>query len=129
MLDADGMVWGSANYSFGVVSSMKALTDLVSDVIHCQYFDGEYYCAVCKPGRDGKVITQYLTIDFLELSANVTGTVGTVVTKGPKEVDAAEELAFRLSAPLVSDIESKRSYFDQRVTIDANRRDSQRKVR
>jgi len=129
MLDADGMVWGSPNYSFGVVAPMKTLIDRMSDVIHCQYFDGKYFCAVCTAGRDDKVITQYLTTNFLDLGAYVTGTAGAVVTKGPREVDLAEELAFKLGVALASDIESKRPYFDQRVVIDANRRDFQRKVR
>ena len=59
----------------------------------------------------------------------MTGTVGAVVTKGPQAVDTAEELAFKLGVALVSDIESKRTYFDQRATIEGNRRDFQRKVR
>jgi multimeric flavodoxin WrbA len=37
--------------------------------------------------------------------------------------------SFKLGVALASDIESKRPYFDQRVAIDANRRDFQRKVR
>ena len=101
----------------------------MSDVIHCQYFDGKYCCAVCTAGRDDKVITQYVSTNFLDLGAYVRGTVGAVVTKGPKEVDAAEELAFKLGLALASDIKNKTPYFDQRVTIDNNRRDFQRKVR
>jgi hypothetical protein len=65
----------------------------------------------------------------MDLGAYVTGTIGAVVTRGPKEVEEAEELAFKLGVALASDIESKRPYFDQRVAIDANRRDFQRKVR
>ncbi len=129
MLESDGMVWGSPNYSYGVNAPMKAMIDRMADMIHCQYFDGKYCCAVCTAGRDDKVITQYLTTNFLDLGAYVTGTVGVVVTKGPQEVDAAEALAFKLGVALVSDIESQRPYFDQRVAIDANRREFQRKVR
>ena len=55
MLAADGMVWGSPNYSFCVNAPMKALIDRMADVIHCQYFDGKYCAAVCTAGRDHAV--------------------------------------------------------------------------
>lgn len=129
MLDSDGMVWGSPNYSYCVNAPMKALIDRMADVIHCQYFDGKYCCAVCTAGRDDKVITRYLANNFMDLGAYVTGAAGAVVTEGPQAVAAAEELAFKLGEALADDIARKRPYFDQRVAMDANRRSFQDKIR
>lgn len=129
MLAADGMVWGSPNYSFAVRAQMKALIDRMADVIHLQSFDGKYCCAAATGGRDDKVITSYLSANFLDLGAYVTGTVGAVVTRGPEVVDAAEKTAFELGKALVADIREKPVYFDQRQAIDANRREFQAKIR
>lgn len=129
MLAADGMVWGSPNYSFCVNAPMKALIDRMADVIHCQYFDGKYCAAVCTAGRDHGVITRFLANNFNDLGAYVTGTAGALVTDGPAAVAQAESLSFALGHALVDDIAAKRTYFDQRVAIDANRRAFQDKIR
>lgn len=129
MLAADGMVWGSPNYSFGVNAPMKALIDRMADVIHCQYFEGKYCAAVCTAGRDHAIITRFLANNFNDLGAYVTGTAGALVTEGPEAVARAETLSFALGQALADDIGAKRPYFDQRVAIDANRRAFQDKIR
>ncbi|MHC1712522.1 MAG: flavodoxin family protein [Solidesulfovibrio sp.] len=129
MLAADGMVWGSPNYSFCVNAPMKALIDRMADVIHCQYYDGKYCAAVCTAGRDHAIITRFLANNFNDLGGYVTGTAGALVTDGPEAVAQAETLAFALGQALADDIGTKRTYFDQRVGIDANRRAFQDKIR
>jgi len=129
MLAADGMVWGSPNYSFCVNAPMKALIDRMADVIHCQYFDGKYCAAVCTAGRDHAVITRFLANNFNDLGAYVTGTAGALVTDGPEAVAGAEALSLELGRALADDIASRRPYFDQRTAIDANRRAFQDKIR
>ncbi len=129
MLAADGMVWGSPNYSFCVNAPMKALIDRMADVIHCQYLDGKYCAAVCTAGRDHAIITSFLANNFNDLGAYVTGTAGALVTAGPEAVAQAETLSFALGQALVDDIATQRPYFDQRVAIDANRRAFQDKIR
>ncbi|MEF3695902.1 flavodoxin family protein [Desulfolutivibrio sp.] len=129
MLAADGMVWGSPNYSFCVRAQMKALIDRMADVIHLQSFDGKYCCAAATGGRDDTVITRYLSMNFLDFGAYVTGTVGAVVTQGPQAVDAAEQTALALGKALYADIRDKRSFFDQRKDIEKNRHEFQAKIR
>jgi len=129
MLAADGMVWGSPNYSFCVNAPMKALIDRMADVIHGQYFDGKYCAAVSTAGRDHSLVTRFLANNFTDLGGYVTGTAGALVTDGPEAVARAESLSFTLGQTLVDDIAGKRPYFDQRVAIDANRRAFQAKIR
>ncbi len=129
MSAADGMVWGSPNYSFCVNAPMKALVDRMADVIHCQYFEGKYCAAVCTAGRDHAVITRFLANNFNDLGGYVTGTAGALATDGPEAVARAETLSFALGQALADDIGTKRTYFDQRVAIDANRRAFQDKIR
>ncbi|WP_285908073.1 flavodoxin family protein [Pseudodesulfovibrio pelocollis] len=128
MLAADGMVWGSPNYSFCVNAPMKALIDRMADVIHCQYFDGKYCAAVCTAGRDHGVVTRFLANNFNDLGAYVTGTAGALVTEGEEAVARAESLSFSLGQALAEDIATGRPYFDQRVDIDANRLAFQDKI-
>jgi multimeric flavodoxin WrbA len=129
MLAADGMVWGSPNYSFGVKAQMKSLIDRMAAVIHCQYFDGKYCCAVCTGGREHEVVTDYLHDAMLDFGAYVTGSAGAVVTEGPQALTEAEAQAFELGKALADDIITQRRYFDQRQWIDRNRKSFQAKVR
>jgi len=129
MLAADGMVWASPNYSYGVKAQMKALIDRMADVIHCQSFDGKYACAVATGGRDHRVIIDYLRTVLLDFGACVTGGVGAVVTQGPHALEVAQREAFALGRSLAMDISSRRIYPDQRVLIDENRHAFQEKIR
>ncbi|MES9995930.1 NAD(P)H-dependent oxidoreductase [Desulfovibrio aminophilus] len=129
MLAADGLVWGSPNYSFCVTARMKALIDRMADVIHLQSFDGKYSCAVATGGRDDEVITRYLATNLMDFGAYVSGTAGAVVTRGPEAVDRAEARALELGRVLVNDIRAGTLYFDQRRAMDANRREFQAKIR
>lgn len=129
MLAADGLVWGSPNYSYCVTARMKALIDRMADVIHLQSFDGKYACAVATGGRDDEVITRYLATNLMDFGAYVSGTAGAVVTRGPEVVDRAEARALALGKVLAQDIRQKTLYFDQRQAMDANRREFQAKIR
>lgn len=121
MLAADGLVWGSPNYSYCVTARMKALIDRMADVIHLQSFDGKYACAVATGGRDDEVITRYLATNLMDFGAYVSGTAGAV--------DRAEVRALALGKVLAGDIRQKTLYFDQLQAMDANRRDFQAKIR
>ena len=129
MLAADGMVWGSPNYSFCVPARMKAVIDRMADAIHCQLFDGKYSLCLATAGRDDRVITDYLKIVLMDFGSFVTGCAGAVVTKGPQAVEEAEKAAYGLGVRLVQDIAEKREYPDQRLLIDENRHSFQEKVR
>jgi len=129
MLAADGMVWGSPNYSFCVPARMKALIDRMADVIHCQLFDGKYSVAVSTAGRDDVIITDYLRRVLLDFGSFVTGCTGAVVTRGPQAMDQAESIARELGRQLAEDIAARRGYPEQRKLIDENRREFQEKVR
>ena len=128
MLAADGMVWGTPNHSFGVKAQMKALIERMADVIHCQFFDGKYACAVATGGREYKVITDYLRQVVLDYGAYFTGSAGAVVTQGPQAIAEGEKQAYALGKALAEDILTRRQYFDQRQWIDRNRKWFQQKV-
>ena len=129
MKEADGMVWGSPNYSFCVPARMKALIDRMADVIHLQLFWGKYGVAVATAGRDDMVVTDYLRKVLLDFGAFVTGCTGAVVTRGPGALEEAEAAAEGLGIRLAEDIAAARDYPDQRKLIAENRREFQRKIR
>ena len=114
ILSADGLVWGSPNYFHTVTAQMKTLIDRMADAVHCQLLTGKYCCSVATGGNNYDQVTTYLDGLMLNFGAFVTGSVGAMMSRGPKDLDDAEKKAFELGKSLADDIKTKRDYIEQR---------------
>jgi multimeric flavodoxin WrbA len=114
ILSADGLVWGSPNYFHTVTGQMKTLIDRMADAVHCQLLKGKYCCSVATGGNNYDQVTTYMDGLMLNFGAFVTGSVGAMMSRGPKDLDDAEKKAFELGKSLADDIKTKRDYIEQR---------------
>ena len=114
ILSADGIVWGSPNYFHTVTAQMKALIDRMADAIHCQLLRGKYCCNVATGGSNFDQVTTYLDGLMMNFGSFVTGSVGAVMSQGPKALEDAEKKAFQLGKTLAEDVKTKRDYIEQR---------------
>jgi multimeric flavodoxin WrbA len=116
ILSADGIVWGSPNYFHTVTAQMKTLIDRMADAIHCQLLRGKYCCNVATGGSNFDQVTTYLDGLMMNFGSFVTGSVGAVMSQGPKALEDAEKKAFLLGKTLAEDVKTKRDYIEQRET-------------
>ncbi|MEE9503881.1 MAG: flavodoxin family protein [Thermodesulfobacteriota bacterium] len=61
MIEADGIIFASPNYTFNVSAHMKALLDRCNLLLHCQSLTGKYGAVVVTSGgSDPEVVENYL---------------------------------------------------------------------
>jgi multimeric flavodoxin WrbA len=114
ILGADGIVWGSPNYFRTVTAQMKTLIDRMADAVHCQLLRGKYCCNVATGGSNFDQVTTYLDGLMMNFGSFVSGSVGAIMSQGPKAMEDAEKKAFQLGKTLEEDVKTKRDYIEQR---------------
>ncbi len=114
ILGADGIVWGSPNYFHTVTAQMKTLIDRMADAVHCQLLQGKYCCNVATGGSNFDQVTTYLDGLMMNFGSFVSGSVGAIMSQGPKAMEDAEKKAFQLGKTLAEDVKTKRDYIEQR---------------
>jgi multimeric flavodoxin WrbA len=61
LLEADGIIFASPNYTLNVTANMKALLDRCNLMLHCQQLRGKYGAVVATSGgSDPEVVVNYL---------------------------------------------------------------------
>lgn len=121
ILSSDATVWASPNYFRSVTAQMKTLIDRMADAVHCQLLTGKYCCVAATGGGNQDQVTEYLAGLMMNFGAFVTGSVGAVISQGPKAMEEALRKARELGAALAEDVRVQRDYIEQREAQEERR--------
>ncbi|MGZ4919469.1 MAG: flavodoxin family protein [Halobacteriota archaeon] len=122
MARADGVVFGSPVYMFGVSAQLKAVIDRMEEPVYRQVLAGKYGCSVVTAGSAGyKGVLRYLNCMLNQLGAMTVGGVAVPLDKDIGALEAARSDAFTLGQTLAEAIRTNRRYPDQERTIEENR--------
>jgi len=110
LVQADAVMFSSPNYFRSVTAQLKTMIDRMADFIHLQLFAGKYACCLTTSGGpEWAAVTRYLEDVLGSLGAQVVGSVGVAVSKGPEALQAGEHQARALGRSLVAAVLEKRA--------------------
>jgi len=119
---ADGVVFGSPVYMYGVSAQLKAVIDRMEEAVYRQVLTGTYGCSVVTAGSAGyNSVLRYLNCMLNQLGAMTVGGVAVPLDKNAEALEAARNAAFRLGQTLADAISTNRRYPDQSHRIEKNR--------
>ena len=116
MIDADGIIFASPNYTFNVSAHMKALLDRCNLLLHCQRLTGKYGAVVVTSGgSDPEVAENYLLTVMKNYGLWTLGSISAVRA----QLEDAEEKARLLESAagignrMVEAIKNRETFADQ----------------
>ncbi len=119
---ADGVVFGSPVYMYGVSAQFKAVIDRMEGPVYRQVLAGKYGCSVVTAGSVGyHGVLRYLNCMLNQLGAITVGGVAVPLDKDNGALERACRDAFKLGQTLVEAIRTNRHYPDQDRIIEENR--------
>jgi multimeric flavodoxin WrbA len=120
IIEADGIVLASPNYSFGVSAQMKAFCDRVYAMVHCQMLFHKYSVVVTSGGGEYEPAELYLHKILTKLGCWRAGTVGatTIELADEEEAGLIQKRAFNLGVRLVQAIDQKYRFPEQSDELD-----------
>jgi multimeric flavodoxin WrbA len=109
MIEADGIVLASPNYSYSVSAQMKALCDRLYTMIHCQMLFHKYGVVITSGGGEYEPAELYLQKILTKLGCWRVGAVGanTIQLGDQEETDLIQKSSFDLGCHLVHAIDQK----------------------
>ncbi len=122
MEHADGIVFGSPVYMYGLSARFKTVIDRMEEAVYRQALAGKYGCSVVTAGSAGyHGVLRYLNCMLNELGAITAGGVAVPLDKDVRALTGAREKAFSLGHTLAEAIHTNRRYPDQDRIIEEKR--------
>ncbi len=122
MVHADGVVFGSPVYMYGVSARFKTVIDRMEHAVYQQVLAGKYGCSVVTAGSAAyNSVLRYLNCMLNQLGAVTVGGVAVPLDKDVGALEQARHDAFALGQTLAEAIFANRSYPDQDRIIEENR--------
>ncbi|MDD1721303.1 MAG: flavodoxin family protein [Euryarchaeota archaeon] len=122
MVHADGVVFGSPVYMYGVSAQLKAVIDRMEEPVYRQVLAGKYGCSVVTAGSAGyEGVLRYLNCMLNQLGALTVGGLAVRLDENIEALEGARSEAFTLGQTLAEAIRTNRRYPDQDRTIEKNR--------
>jgi len=122
MARADGVVFGSPVYMYGVSAQLKAVIDRMEEPVYRQMLAGKYGCSVVTAGCAGyEGVLRYLNCILNQLGATIVGGIAVPLDKNGRTLEKARSEAFTLGQMLAEAIRTNRRYPDQDRTIEENK--------
>ncbi len=119
---ADGVVFGSPVYMYGVSAQFKAVIDRMEEAVYRQVLAGKYGCSVVTAGSAGyKGVLRYLNCMLNQLGAVTVGGVAVPLDRRSGALEGALTEAFKLGQTLGDAIRTNRPYPGQDRVINENR--------
>ncbi len=122
MAYADGVIFGSPVYMYGVSAQFKTVIDRMEEAVYRQMLAGKYGCSVVTAGSAGyERVLSYLNCMLNQLGAVTVGGIAVALDKDGDALAEARKEAFTLGQTLAEAIHTNRRYPDQDRIIEENR--------